>query len=273
MGGFWVLNGLELTAASVSIKPTRLTVDRRVHQAKVNQHDGTQYREKVGMALPTLAIDISFLGRGTAKWAQAAYVKQVLEDNEVWTLEAPSLLPVYVFKTEKRAALATDGWTFDAQKATGRIVLNIQATVDGIWAADGGTYCQATHGSFTRIAGGQYRRDSDGVVTGTTPVLRVPRQFTNYPQAVNNVFQRSQPPLLATWTIGGLDYEDYDMSSFLHPAPATEGDVGLYDACLSHDADFLDGPILVAPPPPLDAVFFTGAQQGLLTEGLNVTNT
>lgn len=250
MGGFWKLNGIELTAAQVRVVPTRLATDRHVKQAKVDQHDGSQYREKIGLALPNLAIDIVFGGRGTPKFDEAAYVQQVLEDDDVWTLEAPSLLPVYVFKNFKRAAVSAESWNFDPGKATGRVTLAAQALVDGIWVADGGTYCEPIGGHFTLQAGGTWLRD-DGVNTGTTPKVRLPQQVFGYALGTNSAYQVSGVPNVGSVTIGGLPYEDFDVTAFLHPLPTVVGQVGVYDLCSAPTLASLGGPVIVPLPSPL----------------------
>lgn len=228
MGGFWKLNGIELTAAQVRVVPTRLNTERRVKQVRVDQHDGSQYREKVGLVLPSLSIDIVFGGRGTPKFDEAAYVQQALEDNEVWTLEAPSLLPIYVFKNFKRAAISTESWSFDPGKATGRVTLTVQAVLNGIWIADGGTYCQGVFGTFTKVTSTTFRNDFTGVVD-FLPLLTLPTQTTGYPRAINASYSYGVPALYSSTGTT----QTFDMTGFLIPSPTTVGGVGAYEVCSS----------------------------------------
>lgn len=241
MGGFWRLNGTELTDVGVRVYPTRLTNEQRLRQVRTSIHQGTQDRELVGIDLPTLAVDFTFIGRGDPKFDMLAFVQNILDDDEVWTLEAPSDLPVFVYKNLKRVAMSTDGWNLDNKKAVSSVALAVQATVNGAWIADGGTYCEPTAGWFTFQANGTYLRN-DGVNTGNVPLVRLPEQTGGYPIATElSTFLQMQVPIISTvFMVDGRPYFDFDISQFLHPEPVATGDVGVYELCSSPSDDFLD---------------------------------
>jgi hypothetical protein len=230
-----------------------------VRQVLEDIHAGTQYREKVGKDLGRLTIEFSFLGRGIGKFYEMTRLTNVLEDDEVWTLEAPSTVPLTLYKNSRRVALSTDGEPEVAfSEATGRTSIKVRAIVNGIWIADGGTYAECTSGSFTVnstqviiIPLPVYTRDSDGTVTGLFPVLRLPVQTSGYPLAVRRSdFTRTVPATIgspvAVVNSDGITefYQDYDMTSHIHPTPvATVGTSYVYDICSSPSAAFLGGGI------------------------------
>lgn len=269
MGGYWRLNGVDLVNANVSIVFNKLTTQQRARQSKVDLHRNGQFREFLGLDLPTGTLTIQFNKRGTPKYDQMAAIQTILETDEVWTLEAPSDRAVFVYKNYKRAAFSFDSWSHDSKQATGTIGLACDFTINGVWAADGGSYCELLTGNFTLLANGTYLRD-DGVNTGTTPKLRLPAQFSGYPLGVNSAYQQSQIPISGgTVTVGGLPYEDYTMTGFLWPAPAATGDVGVYEVCQCPSTPFMSGPTPTTPTPSLTgSVIITGPSLAIGEEGL-----
>lgn len=267
--GNWALDGIELTDAEVRVAPVSLQVEQSFRQARVPVHADEEFRELLGRDLPQLRISISFLGRGDPKFDVMRAVQDVLDENEVWTLRAPDDKPVFVHKNWKRAVLSADSWSFDAQKATGRITLSIQATVDGVWIADGGTYCEPVIGSFAFISG-EYHRD-DGVNTGGMPRLELPDQSAGYPQFLKPDFTYGLPDPVSLRVDGdGKTWKTYNMTGFLTPAPAVSGDVGVYEGCSSPTLDFLDVLTSVPsflPEPPLPIL---EACQTLLERGFGI---
>lgn len=240
MSVYWALNGVQLVGdVEVDIHPTRAPVRRNIRQALEALHGGTEHREKTGKDLPRITIEISFLGAGIEKFEQATIITDILDDDDVWTLEAPEGAPMSIYKNAKRAAFSTVSWTLDPQEANGRITLTIEAIVNGIWIADNGTYRECTSGYFTLQSTGPsvYIRE-DGTNTGATPLVVLPLQTTGYPKAVKaSDYSEDTPALDSTFIVfvdgGAIIYGNYDMTGYLIPAPSTAGDVGVYKICSS----------------------------------------
>lgn len=238
--GYWQINGVNLTDANVTVQPNKLTAAQKVRQAKSDIHQGTQHRERLGKDLPTISIEIRLLGQGDQKFTQLAFIQGIAEDSDVWTLTAPSGYSVFAYKNYKRVALSADEITIDLQKALGVIVININATVDGIWIADGGDFCQQTYGNFTLLGPTTYQRD-DGVITGTIPTVELPEQTLGYPLFVRSAtYTMGIPNAISVRTdVDGRIYKTYDLTGFLVPAPAAMGDTGVYEGCSSPSGAFL----------------------------------
>jgi hypothetical protein len=239
MSTYWALNGVQLIEAEVDIQPTRAPVRRNIRQALEALHGGTEHREKTGKDLPRITIEISFLGAGIEKFEQATIITDILDDDDVWTLEAPEDAPMSIYKDAKRAAFSTVSWTLDPQEATGRITLTIEAIVNGIWIADSGTYRECTSGYFTLQSTGPsvYIRE-DGTNTGATPLVALPLQSTGYPKAIKaSDYSEDTPALGSTFVVfidgGAVVYGNYNMTGYLIPAPSVAGDVGVYKICSS----------------------------------------
>lgn len=270
MSGFWRLNGVELTDVGVRVYPTRLTGEQRLRQVRTAQHQGTQDRELVGIDLPSLAIDFSLLGRGDPKFDMLAYIQDILDEDEVWTLDAPSDLSVFVYKNAKRAAMSTDSWALDNKKAIAHIGLTVNATVNGLWVADGGTFCEALSGYFTLQAGNTWLRD-DGVVTGIKPLIELPDQSAGYPLATTPAFGSNfLTPTSLRVDEFGRTFKTYDLTGFLVPVPAVAGDVGVYEVCSSPTIDFLSTAVDVLIGPVGGGLPLLESCEGLLETGFGI---
>ncbi len=249
LSDYWSLNGVNLISSDIEIVPTRAPVRRTVRQSMVAVHGGTESRENVGLDLPRLTFEIVFLGSGIEKFDEANFITQIMDTDDVWTLESPALAPMYLFKTATRIACSTVSWALDPADAHGRIVLTIEAVINGIWIADDGEYEECTGGHFTRNAGPTYTRQDD-TNTGSTPLVRLPVQSSGYPLAVRaSDFARVSPTASGS-LVGVLNedgvtiyYQDYDMTGFLIPAPTATGDVGVYEICSSPSRIVLGGGI------------------------------
>lgn len=226
--GYWSLNGTDLVDVGVKVVPTRLTAEQRIRQVQVAIHDDEDIREMVGADLPTVVVEMQFHGRGEDKFDVLSFVQGVLESDEVFTLAAPALKPAFVFKNFKRAALSCENWNFDAKKATGSIALTFTSIVNGIWIADGGTYCEGVYGTFTKATATTIRNDFTGVVD-FLPLLTLPTQTVGYPRAVNTSYSYGVPALYSSTATT----QTFDMTGFLIPAPVAIGAVGVYELCSS----------------------------------------
>lgn len=240
--GKWKLNGIELGDANTRVEVTSLNNTGTVRQGYQEIHGGSEYREKLGLKLARAKINFIIQGRDQdALHAQVETITDTLDSDEVWTLETPQGRGVSIYKNNTRAALSTDGnWQVEVRGAN-KISLSINAVINGVWIADGGEFCETLTGNFELQSTGPsvYIRD-DGTNTGATPILRVPAQTSGYPLAVRESdFAMAQPTLTDTIVVGGLVYEEYDMTGFLVPEPTSAGDFGLYEVCSSPSANFL----------------------------------
>lgn len=231
MSGNWSLNGVELYEVDVKLKPTALQVQQQFRQVHVPTHMQDDYREALGLSLPSFTISISLLGRGDSKYATLREITDAIDSQEVWTLAAPSDLHVFVYKNFKRAAFSAESWSFDPGHATGKIVLTINATLNGIWIADGGDYAEPLADSFTlsNLAPATYLRGNDGEFTTPLPLLKLRLQVAGYPLAVRlSDLTWATVPVTNTYVEDGITYGDYNMTGFLHPAPVAVNDVGAF---------------------------------------------
>lgn len=242
----WKLNALEMGNSLVKVDVISHSHDMGVRQGTADLHGATEYRERLGKDLPRLSLTFSFIGTDASKFTELEWIQTILEDDAVWTLEAPATdAGITTYLDSKRAALSTSGVSVKIVNRA-RVDVKIDAIVNGIWIGDGGTYCEQVGGNFELTSTGPsvYTRD-DGTVTGATPLVRLPKQSPGYPLAVRaSDYALIQPTKTATFVTTDADgqtiiYEDYDFTGFIIPAPTVAGDVGLYQVCSSPAADFL----------------------------------
>lgn len=247
MTGIWELNGVKLQDTNVRTVPTGLKYGKSINHAKTNLLGGSVDRQRLNKDMASITIEFILLGRGDDKFERLDQIIGVIEDDDVWSLQAPTDASVFAYREEKRVALSTEQWDTDLQRATGAIRLTVQANVEGIWLADGGTYCEIVTGWFD-YDGSNYTRQPDGIGTGTTPLLELPEQTSGYPIGVRaSDFAEVVIPgpdsirLETTPTGDTITYESFDMTGFLVPAPATSGDTGRFKVCSSPTDAFLSG--------------------------------
>lgn len=245
--GYWKINGIPLTSTTVEVIPTKATTSRRTRQSLVDIHGGEQSRQKVGIDLPVKNIEFTFLGADDDdRHDEKDKVVEILDSDDVWTLEAPSGDSIFAYRTFKRAAFSTNDWADDDLDGHAQAVLAIRATVNGAWIADGGTYEECTSGHFTLQADGTWLRD-DGVNTGSAPTIELPAQSPGYPQAVQaSDYSTAVPAFVSMRSEVNLEgqsvfHSTYDLTGFLVPTPSAPGDTGVYQVCSSPGRTFLAG--------------------------------
>lgn len=245
MGTSWKLNGVELTNANVTVLPASFRSSVTVRQDRRKIHDGTEKRTRNGKELSSINVQFDFYGRGNLKYDELDDLLTIVEDEDVWTLEAPSDHIVYLWRNKKRAAMATETVNYSIEKGTQLLTVTISCIVDGIWIADGGSYFQEYNGNILRNTATNY--DTDGGVadlTGrTVPTIKLPEQTAGYPRAVREsdfaVVQLPAP--ISTVLESGVNYAFYNMTGFLFPPLSADGAVGLFEVYSSPTANFLSG--------------------------------
>lgn len=243
----WEINGLKLQDTNVRTSPTRLNYGLAINHAKTDLLGGGVDRQRTNKQLGSMTVEFTLLGRGTDKFDRLDAIVAVVEDDDVWSLQAPVPDPIYAYRNVKRVALSTEKWDVDLMQATGAIKITVTANVEGIWIADGGAYCETVTGWFD-YNGSTYTRQPDGFNTGATPLLELPEQTTGYPKGV-------RASDFAEVTIPGPDsiryetlpsgdtvtYASYDMTDYVVPAISGSGDTGRFKVCSSPTDAFLSG--------------------------------
>lgn len=203
--------------------------DREVPHATSEQEWG-------GRDLPGIAFVLTFDGPASdvKDWVDFTLDRLEASDpDDHATLEAGSVLwrdrsrlPVRVQSPGERPVAPGDGDRF--------VRVEIQATVLGQWAADGGAYAAPITGWFKKTATGWERHDGTTFTDAEGPRIRVPDQYTGYPKLVKrSSLEDAQPPLDATEDVDDdrgvtREYELYDVEDFLHPSVPAEGEVAWY---------------------------------------------
>lgn len=245
MGTSWKLNGVELTTTTVTILPDSFSASVSITQDRRQLHNGSEKRTRAGKLLPTLNIQFDVIGYGEGKFTDLDTILDIVEDDDVWTLEAPSDHAVTVYRSSKRAALATDSIDYTVHHGKSLVTVRLSAIVDGIWISDGGTYCQTFNGNVTRNTASDY--DTVGGVEDLTaqtlPLIKLPEQSAGYPKGIHGttfaLTTLDEP--VSIEVDGDIVYAYYDLTDFIVSPLTSNGDVGLFEICSSPESGFLGG--------------------------------
>ncbi len=243
--GYWRLNGRDLTDTSVRVIASSASLSQRVRQDYADIYGGTQVTQRLGKDLPQRTIEFVIQGVGTTKYETLSWITDILEDEDVLTIQAPAETKMYLYKTVIRSPVRTNSIDVDDRGAHGTITLRVNVTILGIWIADGGNYCYDFAGSFT-LTSGTYLRD-DGTNTGSVPTINLPEQTAGYPLGIRaSDFAEVQLTMVSYTTIESPDgrpliIQTYSLDGFLIPEPVDDGDVGAYQVCSSPTEAYLSG--------------------------------
>lgn len=226
------------------IRPT--TQIRQTYDANLA---GGEQRRKDGKDRPRVMLKIQLTGPTADVHAEAEFITALLEGNDPVTLESTTQA---LWRGKNRVALGINSIDEDIIDSDECMVydITIQATIDGVWMADGGDFCFETGGSFRAFTDPpvQFVRD-DGTVTGLTPLVEMPEQMPGYPLAINSTtrqYEEVPGPESITYeqtrdgTVRVL--ETYDFSNYLLRELPDEEDEGASHQFISCPSSaYLDG--------------------------------
>lgn len=240
----WRLEGYDLKGAeddftvSVSVIPVAGRTGGKKNVAKRNINGGSQSLQVPSTQLPVREFRFAIRRPGDGDFfAVLRDIVDYLESDDVVYVHAPSLEHSdRAYLDERLAWIVPESWEEEPPEGKGRMFLRVVATVLGIPEAYGGTARKPYHGTITKTAGGY--TDDDGVESAG-PYIELPEQLSGWPKAI----RLSDKALIqVTTTVGSprVEYQPsqdgggirnwitYDLTGFLHPAPVSTGDIGLF---------------------------------------------
>lgn len=246
MATVWKLNEWKLTDTTVTVGARKFDTNVSVYQDVRRLNDGTEVRQRTGKALPSISITFSVFSKAEDHHTTVTRILSILEDDEVWTLDAPSGDSLYVYKEDKRAAFSTESIRIRTHKGRHVTDVEVRALLNGVWIADSGDYYETIHGNATRNTSTDYDTETDHLTVGqtgkTVPTIRLPEQTAGYPIGIREsdfaAVQLGAPT--STEVVGGQTFEFYDITNFVIPSLAADGDVGLWEIRSSPTVGFLD---------------------------------
>lgn len=249
MTNVWRLDGRDLDDTNVIVKAVQGRMESSKRIALHDTFQGTQVLHNTGRDLPVRTLGFTFLNHGTAEYYDTFdAIADIMDSDGPFVLQAPddAVSPVKAYKASNHAWVEPSGWDERDQRGRGSITMEAEFVVLGIpQAADASSTDELVYTGHFTFDGTDYTRE-DGVNTGTTPLFRVEEQIADYPTATRNsdfaTVDLGAPDSTTNVTDfrGTYTVEDYDMTGFLTPAPASAGDAGLYKVYANQTLDALN---------------------------------